>query len=647
MTLNKLSTDQIVPSRPYKDTRGTSCPLPPMESVANAATLFRSVAPAYTDDLITGALHPDARRSGSHSSSHVLRHPQFPLLQPETKESLLLLPAPPSGSLNGPSAWDRSTIEVNGNLLIPSLSDCKDVFNFSTPVWIQCNIVHVVYEDAADASATRRYPRQVSNSEASTQSSSVCSTKRTPASTLLQSVEKQEASHVMVTCSSDPSRYFSIPTHEAYIPLPMNAADHCSDPIAPSALLEALVPGVDVEVFTEVPYVAWLPGKVRRVYQHDGATQVEFLVLTVHTKLRVATMLASKTRWRLANEQRVTVADLGGVVKEVFDWYRPEESSATSNWDDDENLLDIVREKANLLKAMLVPTTSPPRLVCVGLDHDIATARAMLLSLLGAGGSDGSPTPLFQQERRQRRFKFLADRRETYAEKQMIEFSVNDTFIGTVIGRQGEKLSRVAKDLQVELRVLPEDNGMRRIRVYGKQLDHVQRARDALELVYQQILLNQSFFDKLKEEKETLKMLSQRSGLHSTCLNAKRHVLILCGTRRSLDAFRNRLHIFSQYPSDGSATNYSISATSQPDVPHYPAHLQTALYHNNYNSCPNVHPVNANPLSSGNYLSSQRSRTSGHPLSPVKPTSFVKRRRELAQVEQLTRFVSVLKKPDA
>ncbi|KEP63868.1 UNVERIFIED_CONTAM: hypothetical protein HHA_237550 [Hammondia hammondi] len=84
---------------------------------------------------------------------------------------------------------------------------------------------------------------------------------------------------------------------------------------------------------------------------------------------------------------------------------------------------------------------------------------------------------LLFHERREKRLKCLEERTSNGVACVCAEFRAKET-IGLIIGKQGERLERLAKRFQVEIRVFPqeEDSATRRIRIYGSSRQTVEEA---------------------------------------------------------------------------------------------------------------------------------------------------------------------------
>nr|CEL69417.1 TPA: KH domain-containing protein, putative [Neospora caninum Liverpool] len=80
-------------------------------------------------------------------------------------------------------------------------------------------------------------------------------------------------------------------------------------------------------------------------------------------------------------------------------------------------------------------------------------------------------------ERRERRLRFLEERTSAGVASVCVEFKAKET-IGLIIGKQGERLEKLAKRFQVEIRVFPqeEDAATRRVRIYGSSRQAVEEA---------------------------------------------------------------------------------------------------------------------------------------------------------------------------
>ncbi|EZG67023.1 KH domain protein [Gregarina niphandrodes] len=133
-------------------------------------------------------------------------------------------------------------------------------------------------------------------------------------------------------------------------------------------------------------------------------------------------------------------------------------------------------------------------------------------------------------ERRQRRWKMLEDRGMSEAS---VELLVHESVVGVVMGKQGENLSRVARSHHVEVRVYPDEDGVRRVRIYGGSSQQVRAAADELDYVYWTLSLGHTLprvLQLVRDHKGT-------SGIHSLWLDEERHELVICGLSASIAAY--------------------------------------------------------------------------------------------------------------
>ncbi|KFH16339.1 KH domain protein [Toxoplasma gondii MAS] len=112
-------------------------------------------------------------------------------------------------------------------------------------------------------------------------------------------------------------------------------------------------------------------------------------------------------------------------------------------------------------------------LVLLGFDR-VAVDR--LKAILQSANRRIMKSLLFH-ERREKRLKCLEERTSNGVACVCAEFRAKET-IGLIIGKQGERLERLAKRFQVEIRVFPqeEDSATRRIRIYGSSRQTVEEA---------------------------------------------------------------------------------------------------------------------------------------------------------------------------
>ncbi|PFH37139.1 hypothetical protein BESB_035970 [Besnoitia besnoiti] len=112
------------------------------------------------------------------------------------------------------------------------------------------------------------------------------------------------------------------------------------------------------------------------------------------------------------------------------------------------------------------------QVVLLGFDKSTLERLKALLKCAMKRDEQG---PLFH-ERRERRLKFLEERTASCV-ASCIEYKAKET-VGLIIGRQGERLEKLAKRFQVEIRVFPqeEDGATRRVRIYGSSRQAVEDA---------------------------------------------------------------------------------------------------------------------------------------------------------------------------
>ena len=429
--------------------------------------------------------------------------------------------------------WDRSTVEVAGHFLHSSLKEVQTVFGFTTSIWIECKIVQVGFKESQDYIETSSAD-EVHTNEGSGKS---LLSKGIRPKIFLTNVSKQQILHVLVASPFDDSQYITVSCNDAFLP---GTVLSTTSFYGKEDSLDRLSCGDEVEVFRTTPCPAWYPGFVRHVGIINGSRQAELQVLTFDSDHHFCFVhqLTSDASWRLASGPRLCLTATGGIFSEVLKF-----SSILNHKPDHEEINDIlsmVKAKTHVLKAQSLANLKPFHFLLIGFAIDLIEAKTLFVDLLNS-----QPTSSVEG-RRQRRLQFLAARRDGYQNPRAIEFLIKDAYVGSVIGRRGEKLSQVAKEFQIELRVLPEENGFRRVRIYGKEMKDVYQAKEALELVYQKILLSEGGLSKLKSHMTALKLMSQRANLLFCVLNEREKMLILCGVRRSLKIFRDRLRkIFS------------------------------------------------------------------------------------------------------
>lgn len=160
-------------------------------------------------------------------------------------------------------------------------------------------------------------------------------------------------------------------------------------------------------------------------------------------------------------------------------------------------------------------------------------------------------------ESRERRLKLLEERKSRYEESELCEFSAEEALIGLIIGKQGEKLTRIAWEHKVEIRVLPDDAGLRRVRIYGPDRQSVQRARNVLEYVYHEYSVSESMVGWVLAKKGgCLKDVQQKAGLHSAWYDEVNQIIVLCGLRHSIE---QAIHML-----DSNAHHFYASPSTSP-----------------------------------------------------------------------------------
>lgn len=322
---------------------------------------------------------------------------------------------------------------------------------------------------------------------------------------------------------------------------PFEVSLHLARPklVADSVLLFVPRPGASAEVRLSGKYTAWVACHILGVDDAKGTSTVQLerhhhhpamgggpQVFTVQAhQLRKASSSASGAR---------NFTELGGILREVI--AIPTDRFATLT---PEAFLSIKR-RTRLLKITTKhghPAGGPAVTVVTGIPTSVSRAKVLLSELLRSA----KPSKQFV-ERRQRRLRLLAERRGAYEENRMVEFPVDEAHIGLIIGRQGEKLSRIARDYQVELRVLPDDNGIRLVRAYAMSIDSLNAAQSELEIVYQTVHLSTDVAQAILAERSTqTRDLAQRAGLYSLWVDPAYSCLVLFGTHRCQEAFLSSL----------------------------------------------------------------------------------------------------------
>lgn len=178
--------------------------------------------------------------------------------------------------------------------------------------------------------------------------------------------------------------------------------------------------------------------------------------------------------------------------------------------------------------------------VMVGSAESINSAVVTLNSL------DVKSEPLSAvQERRCRRLKLLEESRISGANPDKSEFFVHESLVGLVIGKQGENIVRVARANKVEIRVFPDENGVRRLRMYSSDPARVAKAREELEYQYMQIPIpadaTSGLLAWLDQERLLVRDLCHHFNIHSLWWSRRKHSLIICGRGPDMWNFLNGL----------------------------------------------------------------------------------------------------------
>eukprot|EP00915_Cephaloidophora_sp_WS-2016_P001455 GHVH01002061.1.p1 GENE.GHVH01002061.1~~GHVH01002061.1.p1 ORF type:complete len:836 (+),score=118.77 GHVH01002061.1:1254-3761(+) len=119
-------------------------------------------------------------------------------------------------------------------------------------------------------------------------------------------------------------------------------------------------------------------------------------------------------------------------------------------------------------------------------------------------------------ERREKRLKLLEERKSRYEKNEQLEFEADDSLVGLIIGKQGEHLSKVARMHKVEIRVLPDDEGFRRVRIYGGSLSNAQKAKHELNYCFKYLQINADASRQLSDRRGYLmKEIAQRFSVNS------------------------------------------------------------------------------------------------------------------------------------
>lgn len=159
-----------------------------------------------------------------------------------------------------------------------------------------------------------------------------------------------------------------------------------------------------------------------------------------------------------------------------------------------------------------------------------------------------------------------------------VETLLHESLVGIVIGKQGENLSRIARAYQVEIRVFPDENGTRRVRIYGKDELSLNSAKSEIEFQFCRLPLP---LDVLNEVVllPTITEIAHKSNIHSLWQDLQNSSLCICGTAKSINLFLKSLQFIHKGQQQHELTLIATppkwntaTATAQPLLQPSPVH---------------------------------------------------------------------------
>jgi hypothetical protein len=245
------------------------------------------------------------------------------------------------------------------------------------------------------------------------------------------------------------------------------------------------------------------------------------------------------------------------VDKELFDW---------TESDDAINCLKQVQEKSGLLHVGIISNNHNGQvnydIVLVGDDNSIRRAK-LLLSVHLKHQRDIQAFA----SRKDKKLKILQERKKKFEVLDSLEFTVDESLVGLIIGKGGENIQRVCKKFNVDVRVVDpatgedEDQldttnttpstdrksgttkakgkgkGVRIVRIFGSSMSSVEAARAELEYSNYEYKLtdNRAIGWVLGKKMANIQEVSKKSGLHYARYNQDKMIIDLCGTTQAVD----------------------------------------------------------------------------------------------------------------
>jgi len=301
-----------------------------------------------------------------------------------------------------------------------------------------------------------------------------------------------------------------------------------------------------------------------------------FLTNTPMSALTLASLDEETKTMKALPSSPVALSD-GNAVKVVTE---PSEEKPWIESSHSTKLLNQIRHYSKILNYTVHrDETDGYRIIFLGIGGSTVEAQTYLQSEVA---HIKSSIEFF--ERREKRLKILEERKSRYERTEQLEFEADDSLVGLLIGKQGEHLSRVAKAYKVEIRVLPDDEGYRRVRIYGT-MPAIQKAKNDLSYGFKYIKIDQEVHKQLIDRRgNLLREASSKYGLNSiwvdvgnpddklgvreatvmnAALQAALHpiksrdiirgttndpVLVLCGVEREINNIVSKLDRYMQFP---------------------------------------------------------------------------------------------------
>jgi hypothetical protein len=243
------------------------------------------------------------------------------------------------------------------------------------------------------------------------------------------------------------------------------------------------------------------------------------------------------------------------VDHELFEWTESEDAISC---------LKQVQDKSGLLHVGIISNKHNNQvnydIVLVGDDNAIRRAK-LLLSVHLKHQRD---IQLFAT-RKDKKLKILQERKNKFEVLDSVEFNVDESLVGLIIGKGGENIQRVCKKFNVDVRVVDpttgdddeadtnttpsterkagnskskgKGKGMRIVRIFGSSMTAVEAARAELEYSNYEYKLtdNRAIGWVLGKKMTNIQEVSKKAGLHYARFNQDKMVIDLCGTTQSVD----------------------------------------------------------------------------------------------------------------